>query len=168
METAVKEVMESFKHNPFMEEALTKIDSSIRKGCDLSEILSRAIPAYKKELFCEEGWVFKVKMNGSFDPHIDRVYPEANYMNRPFEYITLFRNFLLLFDKHVGSSFNRRFPFTGQLSEKIFFHMFHLKGFGYLVLIKKDTKLPCEVLKSLQEVNSKLAHACIYAEKVLS
>jgi hypothetical protein len=46
--------------------------------------------------------------------------------------------------------------------------MFHLKGFGYLVLIKKNEKLPCEVLKSLQEVNSKLAHACIYSEKILA
>jgi hypothetical protein len=168
METVTTGVMESFKHNPFMVEALDKIDASIRKGFNISEILARAVPAYTKELFCEEGWVFKVKMNGSFDPYIDRVYPNGDYMNRPFEYITLFRNFLLLFDKHVGSSFNRRFPFSGQLSERIYFHMFHLKGFGYLVLIKKDARLSPEVLSSLDEVNSKLAHACIYAEKVLA
>lgn len=168
MNTVTTGVMESFKHNPFMAEALDKIDAAIKKGFDITEILARAIPVYRKELFCEEGWVFKVKMNGTFDPYIDRVFPLADYMNRPFEYITLFRNFLLLFDKHVGSSFNRKFPFTGQLSERIFFHMFHLKGFGYLVLLKKDSKLPAEVLESLQEVNSKLAHACIYSEKVVA
>lgn len=159
--------MESFKHNPFMINPLSRIDLSIQKGPDLYRLLKSSIPAYLGELNCEEGWVFKVNRSWGLTPDIEQVYPAEIYNHRPLTHITLFRNFLLLFDKHIGSSFNRKFPLSGKLTENVHFNMFHLKGFGYLVLLKRNGDLGEEIMESLEDVNSKLAIACIYAEKNL-
>lgn len=156
--------MESFKHNPFFARALENIDRSIKKEEYIQWVLEKALPVYERELFCEKALVFKFEKDRNYPPFMKMVYPDPALNGSITYFKKVLKSIPMSAVEQMGISFNKKFPVSWRINEDEFLHILRLKDFGYLILMKKKDKLPTEVLESLDEVNNRLAEACLQAK----
>jgi len=160
--------MESFKHNPFFTRVLKNIDRSIKKEEYIDWVLEKALPVYEKELFCERALVIKMERGRNFPLSMKMVYPDPALNGNVLYFKQVFKAIPISAIEFLGSSFEDKLPLSWEMGGNEFFHIFTLKDYGYLVLLKKDGRLQDAILECLNEVNDKLAEACRQAVEIPS
>lgn len=141
-------------------QVLYEIALSIGEGNDIFSSASTSLSAYLRRLNCAAGAVFKQETNK--DKRIIKTICSIprNIENRSL-YSGIFNNIQTITDDLFGLEKDNSLPFMIFSEGDLYAYVMDLPAFGFLLLIKKGSALPEDLLWSLQPLNNKMANACM-------
>ena len=138
-----------------------EIAMSIGKSLNLEEMLKCALSTYLRKLDCVAGIVYQLKQSGNSLYFSENIFsaPEALKIKENYKEIDgLFSKPL---DETDLANLLKTLPTKGTTNTNGFYHTMRLGDFGFLVLIKSNKPLNKELLLALNQINLKLAQACL-------
>jgi PAS domain S-box-containing protein len=143
-----------------------ELSMEVGRSLNLFEMLKTSLNAYLKKLKCVTGIVYRVV------PINDSEFSSEMLFSIPYALIT--KSTYIVIENLVPrrfsltelNSFRGRLPLKGKCDEDLFFHIMKLNDFGLLILIRKEDFLEEEIIVALEEINIKLAQACLACVKI--
>jgi len=142
------------------------LSMEVGRSLNLFEMLKTSLNAYLKKLNCVTGIVYRVV------PTSDSGFSSEMLFSIPYALITkstykVIENLVpQSFSSNELNSFRGKLPLKGKCDDNLFFHIMKLDDFGLLILIRKGGFLDEEIIISLEEINIKLAQACLACVKI--
>lgn len=145
-------------------EVLYEIAMSIGTSLDLHEMLKTSLKVYLRKLNCTSGIVLKrVKTPDRIEFRPEFAIPR-NALNQKACQPAM-DQISNGFTQEDFDLFLNRLPITGNAEKKLDYYIMNLVDFGLLILVKKQPSFELFFLKSLRQVNQKLAWSCIACEQ---
>ncbi len=147
--------------SPELVNAFYDIAMKVGGSLNLYEMLKSSLNAYLKRLNCITGIVYRVERTGN------SVFRSEMIFSIPYALVTkdAYREIKKLvpgnFTENDLINYRTRLPLKGKAEKQFYFHIMILGEFGFLVLIRQKAFLGPEIISLLEEVNDKLATACI-------
>ena len=140
---------------------LFEISMSIGTSVELRAMLKPSLSTILKKLNCVSGGVYQTELYHKGDYQFQAAYtiprrPESN---------TTYKEALALLPDALketeANAFLATLPLVGQSEDGNFYHILELPGYGLLILIKNKEALADPIIKSLNQLLTKLAAAAI-------
>lgn len=138
---------------------------SVGRSLNLYEMLKFSVNAYLNKLKCSTGIVYKLGQGNNSDFKAEMIFSIPYALITKNRYHEIEKLIPDSFSKAELAEFSKKLPFKGRCEDECFFHVMSLSEFGFLVLIKKDGFLEENVVKNLEDINTRLGQAAIYCIK---
>ena len=137
-----------------------EIAMSIGLTLDLNKMLKVGLTSYLKNLKCTAGAIFHLRSNNRNKYFFRIVYTSSRNIQTSEVYQRVLNQLSSEFNDDQLKTFRKKLPLIGDDSENNHYHLLDLPGFGLLLLIKAESEIDDEIIKSISPLNAKLAVAC--------
>lgn len=138
----------------------------VGRSLNLYEMLKTSMNAYLKKLNCVTGIVYRIEPSGNSGFSSEMIFSIPYALITKSTYRVIENLVPLSFSLSELNAFTGELPLKGKCDDDLFFHIMKLDDFGLLILIRKGSFLDEEIIITLEEINLKLAHACLACVKI--
>ncbi|MEZ5070253.1 MAG: PAS domain S-box protein [Bacteroidales bacterium] len=134
---------------------------AIGRSLDIRVMLKTALLAYLRKMNCSAGIVYREEEGLSSLPVLVTQFCIPTTLDIARKFPEVIELFLQNLQNGKSEEFKESLPRTLALAGGQFCHLLNLDGFGYLVLIRDTQPLDGQFVKSLLDINQKLANSCL-------
>jgi PAS domain S-box-containing protein len=140
---------------------LYPIAMAIGKSLDTLKMLQFALLQYMKRLECTGAVVFKIEKDNEGRHWVKDLFSVPYTLTLMEEYKVIDELFSDPFTREKLDVFISGLPLEKQIMSDQFLYIMQLNDFGFLLLIKKNQPLEPQLVLALNDINQKLATACV-------
>lgn len=133
---------------------------SIGNHPEIDKMLEESLSAYLRKLNCSAGAVFRMDDKQESVCRFSTLYTIPRGIKRNPVFQQALKRIPDGLPKGQLPQFLKYLPIHGKSAENNFYHIMNLPDFGLLLLVKNNTDLKQPVLRSLADLNEKLARSC--------